>query len=246
MSKAVFKPVEDRTIIYQPYRLLMWFFFAVLAMHVVNSWTVYIQTENYASLGFLGAVQALVFWYMVNTYTARAEYHLEEEALVVIITRKFKGRRQIVLPYKDIFGVYDIKKENRKAIETGPAHYAYSRLDRRHVWVLLYNDNDSTKKVGRILMKASDEFWEAFREILPDQVCVPQAEVLGHAYAHMGQVLRREKEAPAPEEAEEEQEIVYVDEEGNEIDPKDLENSKYEIVEEDTEDTDTEDTEKKK
>lgn len=226
MKQTNNRPVIDRTIIFRPYRYLMWAFFLLLIIYVVNSWTAYIQTENYASLGFLAAIQALILWYMVNTYTARAEYRLEDDELVVIIDRKFKGKREIHLAYDQIFGVYDIKKENRKAIETAPAHYAYSRLDRRHVWVLLYNDNDDTKRVGRILLKASDEFWDAFKEILPNQICVPQAEVLGHAYGHMGEVLRRKKEE------DNEPDVIYVDEEGNEIDPKEIENDDYEIIEE--------------
>lgn len=221
----------DRTVLYSPYKYLMWFFFAVLAAYVAWSWQAYIAVGDYQTLGFLGAMQALLFWYMVNTYTCRTEYRLEKDELVIVIDRKFKGVKEIRLGYGDIFGVYDMKKENRKSIETAPAYYAYSRLDKRKVWVLLYNYNDDTKKAGRILMKASDEFWDAFRAVLPDQICVPQAEVLGYAYKHMGEVLRRKEE----KDAEDEGEVVYeyVDEDGNRIDEEAVKDQEYEIVDED-------------
>lgn len=216
--------VTDHTVLYTPYRIVMLLLFAVFVLYVGASWYANYTAGEYQMLGFIGAIQALLLWYMVNTYTARAEYRLEEEELVIVIKRRFKGVKEIRLAYHDIFGVYSLKKENRKAIETAAAYYAYSRLDKRPVWVLLYNYNDDTKKAGRILMKASDEFWEAFKAILPDQICVPQAEVLGHAYKHMGEVLRRKEEG--------EEEIVYVDEEGHEISPEEVADDEYEVVDE--------------
>lgn len=196
MDKKQFPAAVDHSVLHKPYQVIMWFFFLVWAGYVVWTWSAAIQQGTYQVLAFVGALQALLLWYMVNTYTARTEYRLEEDELVIVISRKFKGVKEIHLGYNDIFGVYRMKKENTKAIETAPAYYAYSRLDKREIWVLLYNYNDDTKKAGRILMKASDEFWEAFKEIMPDQICVPQAEVLGYAYKHMGDVLRRKKRRP--------------------------------------------------
>lgn len=215
MDKEQFPAAVDHSVLYKPYQMIMWFFFLVWAGYVVWTWSAAIQQGTYQVLAFVGALQALLLWYMVNTYTARTEYRLEEDELVIVISRKFKGVKEIHLGYNDIFGVYRMKKENTKAIETAPAYYAYSRLDKREIWVLLYNYNDDTKKAGRILMKASDEFWEAFKEIMPDQICVPQAEVLGYAYKHMGDVLRR-KEAEAAEEYEynDDDEYEYEDDDG--------------------------------
>lgn len=65
-------------------------------------------------LAFVGALQALLLWYMVNTYTARTEYRLEEDELVIVISRKFKGVKEIHLGYNDIFGVYRMKRKIRR------------------------------------------------------------------------------------------------------------------------------------
>ncbi len=228
MSGKIFPAAVDHSTLYKPYRAAMWFFFLVWAGYVAWSWSQALAQGEYQVLAFVGALQALLLWYMVNTYTAKTEYRLEEDELVIVMYRKFKGTKEIHLAYDQIFGVYTMKKEKTKAIETAAAYYMYSRLDKRPIWVLLYNYNDDTKKVGRILMKASDEFWEAFKDILPDRICVPQEEVLGFAYKHMGEVIRRREEEESEDyddeyEYDDDDEYEYEDEETDEEAPEAVE-----------------------
>ena len=57
-------------------------------------------------------------------------------------------------------------------------------LDKRNIWSLVYNI-PGTDKVSRILMKASDEFWDALEKKLPGRIRIPQEDVLKHAYYHI-------------------------------------------------------------
>ena len=46
-------------------------------------------------------------------------------------------------------------------------------MDNRPIWSLLY-DIGSTQKVGRVLMKASEDFWKEFEKRMPGQIRIPQ------------------------------------------------------------------------
>lgn len=141
------------------------------------------------------AVQALLLWYIVNTATAKTEYRLEKDELVIVKKSLFRGTKEMRIAYEEIFGVYRYNAKKKNGIDYTSQYYMYSKLDRRDIWVLLYNDNDNTKKAGCVMLKASDEFLDAFAAILPDRVDIPQEEVLGNAYKHMGEVIRRKEDA---------------------------------------------------
>lgn len=60
----------------------------------------------------------------------------------------------------------------------------YGSMDRRDIWSLVYN-MPNTDKVSRVLMKASEEFWEAFEKKLPGRIRVSQEEVLKNAFLYI-------------------------------------------------------------
>ena len=56
---------------------------------------------------------------------------------------------------------------------------------------LLY-DIGSTQKVGRVLMKASEDFWKEFEKRMPGQIRIPQEEVVALTYKSIEKKLREQ------------------------------------------------------
>lgn len=91
------------------------------------------------------AVQALLLWYIVNTATAKTEYRLEKDELVIVKRASSGARRKCASPMRK-FRRVPVQREEKNGIDYTSQYYMYSKLDRRDIWVLLYNDNDNTKK----------------------------------------------------------------------------------------------------
>jgi len=115
-------------------------------------------------------------------------YRLEKDRLYMLKTG-VGHKKELSIPYEDIFGVHHFKNQLMKPVTYRYTFHQYSKLDNRPIWSLLY-DIDSDKKVGRVLMKASEDFWKEFERRMPGQIRIPQEEVVTFTYKAMEKKLR--------------------------------------------------------
>lgn len=127
--------------------------------------------------------EVVLLFFLLSTAMARSTYELHEKELVVITTSFFRTRK-LAIPYSAIDGAFHFKVEPIKTIAYRHTYRAYGSMDKREIWSLVYN-LPHTDKVARLLMKASEEFWEEFEKRLPGRIRVSQDEVLRHAFAHI-------------------------------------------------------------
>lgn len=212
-KKKETKVFVDHSILYKPY----WGVVAVIAVawiaYVVWVWQEAIRRGVIPWVD--GALQAAIFWYIVNVVTTKVEYRLEETELVMKKTCMLRPKEEHRLPYAEIFGVHHFKNQLMKPVTYRFTYHMYSKMDERTIWSLLYRYKDSTKKVGRVLMKGSEDFWNAFEEKMPGHIRIPQEEVLSFTYAHMGRIEARND--PDAELADFEEGIRQLRQEGTEM-----------------------------
>lgn len=159
--------------------------------------------------------EVLLFLFLASTAMARSTYELHDKELVVISSSLFRTRK-LAIPYSAIDGAFHFKVEPIKTIAYRHTYRMYGSMDKREIWSLVYN-MPNTDKVSRVLMKASEEFWEEFEKRLPGRIRVSQEEVLKHAYYHIsGADLKKnrnraKKAAAAAEAAEAAEEARTID-----------------------------------
>lgn len=123
--------------------------------------------------------EALLLLFLLSMTLTRTTYELHAKELVIIKASLFRTRK-MAIPYSAMDGAFHFKVEPIKAISYRHTYRMYGNLDKRDIWSLVYN-MPGTDKVSRVLMKASDEFWEEFEKRVPGRIRVSQNEVLKHA-----------------------------------------------------------------
>lgn len=209
------KVFVDHSILYKPYWYVVALIMVAWVAYVVWIWQEAIARQVVPWVD--GALQLAILWYMINTVTTKVEYRLEPEALVMTKRYMLRPKEEIRLPYEEIFGVHHFKNQLMKPVTYRYTFHMYSKMDDRTIWSLLYRYGDSTKKVGRVLMKGSEPFWQAFEKKLPGQIRVPQEEVLAHTYKHMGAIERAKNPDHQGEELDFEEGIKQLRQEGTEM-----------------------------
>lgn len=189
-EKKETKIFVDHSIVYKPYWLMVAVAALLWAAYVVWVWQAAMARHVIPIID--GSIQLVILWYLINVVTARVEYRLEPEALVMTSKALLRPKKEVKLPYEEIFGVHHFKNQLMKPVTYRFTYRMYGMMDNRTIWSLLCRYGDSTKKVGRVLMKGSEPFWKAFEARLPGRIRVPQEEVLAYTYAHMGQVVQSE------------------------------------------------------
>lgn len=125
----------------------------------------------------------IVAIFFVAVSSGRSTYEICENDLVVTYASLFRVRK-LRIPYDVIDGTFHFKVEPIKTIAYRKTYRMYGSLDKRDIWSLVYN-LPGTDRVSRLLLKASDEFWDKLEEKLPGRIRVPQEEVLRRAYYHI-------------------------------------------------------------
>lgn len=195
-EKKETKIFVDHSIVYKPYWLMIAVVAALWIAYVVWVWQAAMARHVVPFID--GAIQIVILWYMINVVTCKVEYRLEPDALVMKSTALLRRKKEVRLPYDEIFGVHHFKNQLMKPVTYRFTYRMYGMMDNRTIWSLLCRYGDSTRKVGRILMKGSEPFWKAFEERLPKRIRVPQEEVLAYTYAHMGQIVQGKDPAAGP------------------------------------------------
>ena len=125
----------------------------------------------------------IVAIFFIAVSSGRSTYEICENDLVVTYASLFRVRK-LRIPYDVIDGTFHFKVEPIKTIAYRKTYRMYGSLDKRDIWSLVYN-LPGTDRVSRLLLKASDEFWDKLEGKLPGRIRVPQEEVLRRAYYHI-------------------------------------------------------------
>ena len=215
------KVFVEHSITYKPYYWILAVVLVMLFPYVI--WTTSEGMERHVIPWVDGAIQLVILYYLIDIATMRIEYFLEDTELVMVKHHLLWKKQVLRIPYDDIFGVHHFKNQLMKPVTYRYTFHMYSKMDNRPIWSLLYKYKDSTKKVGRVLMKGSEDFWHALDDKAPDRICIPQEEVLAYAFAHMGRVVidKHGGEAPSFEEG-----IRQLRQEGTEMGGKEYELTK--------------------
>ena len=132
---------------------------------------------------------SIVTVFIVGVSSGRSSYEICEDCLIVTYSSLFRVRK-LRIPYEYIDGSFHFKVEPIKTLAYKKTYRMYGSLDKRDIWSLVYNIPD-TDRVSRILMKASEEFWEELEKKLPGRIRIPQEDVLKHAYYHISGAAAR-------------------------------------------------------
>ncbi len=132
---------------------------------------------------------AIVSVFIAGVSSGRSTYEIYDDCLVVTYSSLFRVRK-LRIPYDAIDGTFHFKVEPIKTLAYKKTYRMYGSLDKRDIWSLVYNIPD-TDHVSRILMKASEEFWQELEKKLPGLIRIPQEDVLKHAYYHISGAAAR-------------------------------------------------------
>lgn len=180
------KDFVDHSYLYKPYLILVTLAFILWAAYVC--WTGYWGiVHHHVPVIDLG-MQAAILWWLLDTTLTKTVYRLEKDRLYMLKTG-VGHKKELSIPYEEIFGVHHFKNQLMKPVTYRYTFHEYAKLDNRPIWSLLY-DIHSDKKVGRVLMKASEEFWKEFERRMPGQIRIPQEEVITFTYKAMEKKLR--------------------------------------------------------
>ena len=135
-------------------------------------------------------MQIAILWWLLDTVLTKTVYRLEKDG-IYMLKQGVGHKQELRIAYDDIFGVHHFKNQLMKPVTYRYTFHQYAKLDNRPIWSLLY-DIGSTQKVGRVLMKASEEFWKEFEKRMPGQIRIPQEEVVALTYKSMEKKLREQ------------------------------------------------------
>ena len=180
------KDFEDHSYFYKPYWFVVALGFILWAAYVC--WTGYWGIVHHRVPVIDLGMQVAILWWLLDTVLTKTVYRLEKDRLYMLKTG-VGHKKELSIPYEDIFGVHHFKNQLMKPVTYRYTFHQYSKLDNRPIWSLLY-DIDSDKKVGRVLMKASEDFWKEFDRRMPGQIRIPQEEVVTFTYKAMEKKLR--------------------------------------------------------
>ena len=132
---------------------------------------------------------AIISVFIIGVSSGRSSYEIYDDCLVVTYSSLFRVRK-LRIPYEYIDGTFHFKVEPIKTLAYKKTYRMYGSLDKRDIWSLVYNI-PNTDRVSRILMKASEEFWQALEKKLPGRIRIPQEDVLKRAYYHISGAAAR-------------------------------------------------------
>ena len=184
------KDFVDHSYFYKPYMIPAVLGFILWAAYVC--WTGYWGIVHGRVPVIDIGMQIAILWWLLDTVLTKTVYRLEDDGLYMLKTG-VGHKKEIIIPYDEIYGVHHFKNQLMKPVTYRYTFHEYAKMDNRPIWSLLY-DIGSTQKVGRVLMKASEEFWKEFEKRMPGQIRIPQEEVVTFTYKGMEKKLREQAE----------------------------------------------------
>lgn len=148
------KDFVDHSYFYKPYMIPAVLGFILWAAYVC--WTGYWGIVHGRVPVIDIGIQIAILWWLLDTVLTKTVYRLEDDGLYMLKTG-VGHKKEIIIPYDEIYGVHHFKNQLMKPVTYRYTFHEYAKMDNRPIWSLLY-DIGSTQKVGRVLMKASEEF----------------------------------------------------------------------------------------
>ena len=182
------KDFVDHSYFYKPYMIPAVLGFILWAAYVC--WTGYWGIVHGRVPVIDIGIQIAILWWLLDTVLTKTVYRLEDDGLYMLKIG-VGHKKEIIIPYDEIYGVHHFKNQLMKPVTYRYTFHEYAKMDNRPIWSLLY-DIGSTQKVGRVLMKASEEFWKEFEKRMPGQIRIPQEEVVTFTYKGMDKKLREQ------------------------------------------------------
>lgn len=182
------KDFVDHSYFYKPYMIPAVLGFILWATYVC--WTGYWGIVHGRVPVIDIGIQIAILWWLLDTVLTKTVYRLEDDGLYMLKIG-VGHKKEIIIPYDEIYGVHHFKNQLMKPVTYRYTFHEYAKMDNRPIWSLLY-DIGSTQKVGRVLMKASEEFWKEFEKRMPGQIRIPQEEVVTFTYKGMEKKLREQ------------------------------------------------------
>lgn len=180
----------ERSIISPAYAVAALVFFIGLAVYIYFSVSVAMKHHIFPITDYI--IQAVALFFLVNFTKATYEYELTDTALLIREKSLFSNKN-FEISYDEINGLHYFKNKLIKPISYRYTYRMYSKLDGRTIWSLVYNiPGKKSNKNGRILLKASQEFLEAFSARVPGRICISEAEVVAYTYKREEMRLRAE------------------------------------------------------
>ncbi len=182
------KDFVDHSYFYKPYSIAAAIGFILWAAY--GCWTGYwgIMKGRLPVIDI--GMQLAILWWLLDTVRTKTVYRLEKDRLYMLKTGLWR-KQELSIAYDDIFGVHHFKNQLMKPVTYRYTYHQYAKMDNRPIWSLLY-DIGSTQKVGRVLMKASEDFWKEFEKRMPGQIRIPQEEVVALTYKSIEKKLREQ------------------------------------------------------
>ncbi len=146
------------------------------------------------SIPWMDILTQLIVWcFMLSIILGRSCYELKDKEIVLTNKNPFR-HRVVSVPYKAINGVHPFQVQLVKTVAYRYTFRMYANLDNRPIWSLIYNlPGEKKDRIARVLMKASEPFWEAFEEKVPGKIRIPQEEALHNTYRHMQKYYQKDE-----------------------------------------------------
>ena len=127
-------------------------------------------------------IEAIILFVLVSQAVGTYTFRLTELDLIIDETGLL-GKKQMVIPYTMINGVYRFKQSMMPPLKFRYKYRKLSSTDDRPVWALAYSVVEGKKlKHGRILLKAEQDFFDGLAQHVPNLVQVKEDQVVFHAY----------------------------------------------------------------
>ena len=182
------KDFVDHSYFYKPYSIAAAIGFILWAAYVCWTGSSGIMKGRLPVIDI--GMQLAILWWLLDTVRTKTVYRLEKDRLYMLKTGLWR-KQELSIAYDDIFGVHHFKNQLMKPVTYRYTYHQYAKMDNRPIWSLLY-DIGSTQKVGRVLMKASEDFWKEFEKRMPGQIRIPQEEVVALTYKSIEKKLREQ------------------------------------------------------
>ncbi len=127
-------------------------------------------------------IEGIILFVLVSQAVGTYTFTLTESELMIDEVGLL-GKKQMIIPYAMINGVYRFKQSMMPPLKFRYKYRKLSSTDDRPVWALAYSVVEGKKlKHGRVLLKAEQELFDALAQHVPNLVQVKEDQVVFHAY----------------------------------------------------------------
>lgn len=137
-------------------------------------------------------IEGIILFVLVSQAVGTYTFTLTDSDLIIDEVGLL-GKKQMVIPYTMINGVYQFKQSMMPPLKFRYKYRKLSSTDDRPVWALAYSVVKGKQlKHGRVLLKAEQDFFDSLAQHVPNLVQVKEDQVVFHAYLREDAFKHRE------------------------------------------------------